>query len=453
MRAQEKTQNTTYRKWPWRRVLLSFLFVTLIPDILFAQMTVRGMGMGGAYTALARGVHAQAYNPANLGLPDNSKFSFTFLSVETGVWNNSFTKGMYDQYLTDESDTYWDQNDIDDILSHVPDGGFNLNMSAFIRTLSFSAGRIAFSIGANVGAYVQLDKSFFEFPLTGNELGQTYQFDNMDAKTLGVGIASFSLGLPFHVPYVDVFAAGATLHVLYGGAYGTVDNADLSFTTAGYGFDIHGEYGATYALPVDDDGNVQTDIGWGLDLGVAAQWKENWTFSLGLANGFGSIPWSRVEGYEGFARADSLSVLHADDMDDAFIDSSWTVEREAFSTKLPTILRLGCAYEEGNVLLTADYCQGLKKGAWIGTTPQFAFGTEWRGIPWLPLRMGVVMGGRIGFGTSFGFGLRPGGIFLDVGIINRGFVTPKNSKGLIAGIELGIDIPRKKADVVRVGDF
>ena len=150
---------------------------------------------------------------------------------------------------------------------------------------------------------------------------------------------------------------------------------------------------------------------------------------------------------------DVKEAIDDEDIETLFADSSWTVEREAFSAQLPKILRLGCAYQEGNVLLTADYCQGLNKGAWIGTKPQFSFGTEWKGVPWLPLRMGVVMGGRIGFGTSFGFGIRPGGFVLDVGFLNRGFITPKNSKGLIVGFELGIDITRKRSDVVRVGDL
>jgi hypothetical protein len=432
---------------------LIILILFLIPRFLFGQMTVRGMGMGGAYTALARGVHAQVYNPANLGLPDNSKFSMTIFSVEAGAWNNSFTKGMYDQYLTDENDTEWDENDIEDILNHIPAGGFELNANTSVRMFSFSAGPFAFSLGADAGTFIQLDKATFEFPLSGNELGQTYRFNNMNGQALGVGKASLSLGLPFQMPYVDAFAAGATVHLMYSGVYGTIDNADLSFTTAGYGFDINGEYGLTYAIPADDDGNVQTKVGVALDLGVAAQMKQKWTVSLGVSNVLGTLPWLYGQEFEGFVRTDSLSILDFEDMDDVFEDSSWTMDKAAFTTRLPMILRLGCAYEEGNVLLTADYCQGFSEGAWIGTKPQFAFGTEWRGLSWLPLRMGVVVGGRIGFGTSFGFGFRPGGFVLDVGIMNRGFLTASNSKGLIVGVELGIDIRGKKSDVVRVGDF
>ena len=93
-------------------LLVGFLF----PLTLQGQMTARGLGMGGAYMAVSRGVHATDYNPANLGLPDNSKFSMTFISVEAGVWNNTFSKEMYDKYFVEGADPetdriYWTESD------------------------------------------------------------------------------------------------------------------------------------------------------------------------------------------------------------------------------------------------------------------------------------------------------------------------------------------------------
>jgi hypothetical protein len=68
--------------------------------------------------------------------------------------------------------------------------------------------------------------------------------------------------------------------------------------------------------------------------------------------------------------------------------------------------------------------------------------------------MGVILGGRIGFGTAFGIGIRPGKFVMDIGIINRGFITPGSSKGLIVGIELGLNFnaPREMP-VLRVEDL
>ncbi len=420
------------------RVAGFFFLLCLIPAALFSQMTARGLGMGGAYTALARGVHAPIWNPANLGLSDNPKFSMTFISIETGVWNNSLSKGMYDKYFVngtkDQNDNIvWEQQDVEDILDHIPADGLGLNAEVFVRTLSFSVGRFALSFGATVGSFVQLDKTLFELPLKGNELDKKYTLNNMDGNALGIGMVSLSLGEPIKVSFADAFAVGGTFHLFYGGGYAKVDSADFSFTTASYGFDINGSYKATHALG---------GLGWGVDLGVAAQMGKKLTVSFGLANVLGSIPWSNeVKSDVGYIRGDSLTVLNTnkdEDDKDAVEDSSWTVEGGKFSTKLPTAIRLGCAYRDGSVVLTADYYQSFKNGAWSSSKPRFAVGTEWKGISWLPLRAGMVMGGRIGFGTSFGFGIRPGGFVLDLGIMNRGFIFPKNSKGLIIALDMGV---------------
>ena len=140
--------------------------------------------------------------------------------------------------------------------------------------------------------------------------------------------------------------------------------------------------------------------------------------------------------------------------DDDVQDTSWTEEGTPFDITPPPVLRVGGAFREGSFLVTADYEQGLKRGAVITTQPRVTVGTEWSGLSWLPLRLGFIMGGRVGFGTAFGFGFRPGGFVLDFAILSRGFALPNETKGLMAAFELGIDLrPRQKDGTVRVGDF
>ena len=423
------------------RWMFDFVIVVLMmPVQLKGQGTARAIGMGWAYTAVARGIHAPEWNPANLGLPDNPKFSMTVISLGVGTWNNSFTKGMYDRYFVNgekdqDGDIVWSQQDVEDILNAIPDDGLGIDVTVSTRAFSFSVGRFALSVGALAGSSFTLDRSLFKLALQGNEMGETYGLKNPDGFGLGIGLASLSLGQPVKVGFADCFALGISLNLLYGGAYGKVNQADFSLTTFDYGFDLDGKYEATYALG---------SLGWGLDIGMAAQSGNKWTLSVGLANVAGSIPWSnKVKKEMGYIRGDSLSVLDIsedDDEEDILEDSTWTVEMASFSEKLPAVLRLGMAFEEGPVLLTADYCQGFQSGAFTSNKSQFAVGTEWRGIGWLPLRMGVVMGGRIGFGTSLGFGFRLGGFALDIGMMNRGFVSPQNSKGLVVAMEMGLGL-------------
>jgi hypothetical protein len=438
------------RKTLWG-VSLSVMF-TFQAGSLLGQITARAIGMGSAYTAVARGVHAPDWNPANLGLPDNPQFSFTFLATDAGIKNNSFSWSMYNQYLTngDENDEiYWDQNDVEEILDHVPENGFNMDFGASVKVLSFSSGQFAFSLGAVARSFLQLDKHFFELPLKGNEFDRTYLLDDTDGEGIAVGMASFSYGHPLQVSFADHFAIGGTFNLFYGMACFELDRAHFSLGTKEYGFNVDGDYELTYA---------RGGMGWGVNLGGAAQLQEKWTLSLGLENLIGSIPWPNDVNREfGFFKGDSVTAIdfdEDDDEDEAFTDSSWSVDGERFSKKLPLVLRLGCAYREGSYLITADYMQGIQKGAWVGTNPQFSFGTEWWGVDWLPLRMGVVFGGRIGFGTSFGFGLRPGGFVFDFAIMNRGFITPGSSKGCILALEFGLELHKQEPEEgVRVRDF
>jgi len=396
-----------------------------IPSVLFGQQTARGLGMGAAYTALARGVHAPAWNPANLGLPDNPRFSMTFVSVGAGVWNNSLSKSFYDKYNGKDLNS----KDIDDILNHIPDGGLDMDASVSARILSFSLNRFAFSMGAEGGSFLRVDKTLFDLAFRGNETNRSYSLGNTDGSGVGVGVIGLSWGHPIQVSFADAFAVGGTLHFLYGIGYVETDKADLTLNMREYDFDLNGEYEITHALG---------GSGWGLDLGAALQFGDQWTVSLGVANLLGSIPWpNEVEKEEGYVRGDSLAVWG---FDDGVVDSSWTVSAGEFSTKLPTVLRLGCSYREGSVLVTSDYWQGFSDGAMTRTRPRIAVGAEWSAVKWLPLRTGMVLGGRMGFGTSLGFGLRPGGFVFDVGMLSRGFAFPGSSKGYVFGLEFGMEL-------------
>ena len=143
--------------------LASFIVIFILVSgsaSCIAQLTARGLGMGGAYTALARGIHAPEWNPANLGLPDNPRFSMSFIAFGAAVNNNSFTLGDYNHYFgevwSDSEDDYigqdWSERDKEDILNRIPDNGFRTNIRSTARLLSFSTGQFAFTFGADIGS-------------------------------------------------------------------------------------------------------------------------------------------------------------------------------------------------------------------------------------------------------------------------------------------------------------
>jgi len=412
----------------WIVTVLTFLF---IQNMAFGQITARALGMGGAYTALARGVHAPDWNPANLGLPDNPKLSMSFVSAGAQISNNSFTQGMYNKYVGKELSS----GDVADILSSIPDNGLRFGVRGTARLLSFSTGKFAMTLGCDFGTYGTLEKDIFELIFKGNELDKMYRFDHIDASGEGIGLIGFSYGDQVQVEFADIFTVGGSLNLLYGLGYAKIEKADFSVITKDSGFDLHGDYEARTA--------AMSDMGWGLTVGAAAKMDEKLTLSMSLTNLLGNMSWSNnVELARGFIDADSVTVLDFDESgeDDLVADSSWTEDADRFSSRLPIQMRLGALYEEGDFVMTADYSQGFRTTAWTNTTPQFAFGTEWRKVSWLPLRMGVLLGGQLGFGTSFGLGVRPGGFVWDLAIMNRGFITSGSSKGLIVATELGLEL-------------
>lgn len=428
--------NTLLKKHKKEKIqlFLTLLLMVMVTINASAQMNARGVGLGGAYTAIARGVHAPLWNPANLGLSDNPKFSMTIIGVQSGAWNNSFSLEMYNKY----NGEYWTDKDIEDILNSIPDNGFRSNTEVLVNALSFSAGRFALTIGVIGGGYVNAAKTLFEIPLIGTEINKLYEFNDTDGSSLAAGMVGVSWGQPLPVDFVEELTVGGSLNFYFAGAYANADTTQFTIDSKPYGIDLKGFYAATYAY--------NSKMGFGLNLGSAARLNKKWTISLGLTNIFSSVPFTNeVKTEKGMITFDSLNVVTAPEFDDNVQDTTWTVDAPSVTARFPAVLHLGCAYQEGDVLMAADYHQVFTRGIYGSTNPQLSIGTEWQGVSWLPLRMGVVMGGYIGFGTSFGFGIRPGGFVLDIGYMSRGFlISPQNTKGMILSLDLGIDLQKKK---------
>jgi hypothetical protein len=408
-------------------IVLTAAFQIFVSADSFGQITPRALGMGGAYSALSRGVHAVSWNPANLGLPDNPKFTFTMASIGVAAGNNSFSWNTVNDY----EGRYWDEGDKRDILDMIPDRGFAVHSQVSVRAFSFSAGRFALTVDALADARGQLDKTLFELLLSGNEIGKAYDFSDMNVRGMGIGSVGLSYAHPVSAGFADHFSLGGTFHFYYGGANLRMDRMISTVSLETYGFDVDGEY----------EGRAATGgMGWGMDFGASAQWGDKWTGGAVLRNLASTIPWNKeVKKFTGYFTGEALSIEEIVKGDDgeAYQDSSWEEDSGSFTQGLPVVLDIGVCFREGKYLICADYIQGFQNGFFSRTVPQVSIGTEWKGVGWLPLRMGILFGGEMGYATSFGFGLHPGRFALDFGWMNRGFFLPGSSKGVVFGLEIG----------------
>jgi hypothetical protein len=119
----------------------------------------------------------------------------------------------------------------------------------------------------------------------------------------------------------------------------------------------------------------------------------------------------------------------------------------AFSTALPTCLRIGAAVQvddlpfiswfPGSMLLSFEYQQGFNTSPGNSTRPRFALGAEYRLLPFLPLRTGLSFGGIDRFNWAGGFGLDFGAFALNAGSENIGLVlTPHSYQQLSFGVSM-----------------
>lgn len=401
------------------------LLILCLVSASFARHTARGLSMGGAYSALARGVHAADWNPANLGFEDNPNYSFTIIGFDFHVSNNSFSSAMYNKYNGNQLDS----DDIEHILDAVPSNGFQINSDASIRALSASYKNMALTWGADFGGYANMDKDFIKMALTGNEVNRDYRMDNIDSKAFLSQSLKFSYAHPVSIHFAKSFSLGASLSLMYGQYYMDMTEADMTLFTHEYEFDINGNYKIIRA---------RGNIGWDFNLGAAALLHNDLTLSLAVNHVFSRSKWdTHVKEIQGYVHGDSLTVLDLDEQT-AVQDSAWETDGSPFITRLPLELRLGAAKRYDEFLFTAEYVQAFKQDVFSSPVPRFSGGAEWQHIPWLPLRMGLLLGGRMKFGFSMGLGVQFKSFTWDFGMMHRGFILPTTNKGFIVSSEFGL---------------
>lgn len=381
------------------RFISYLVIVSIIGSVQsgFAQSGVsnaRSVAMGGAYTAVAAGVEAPFWNPANLALPGSRKPRFNLVSVGVGLQNNSFTLEHYNLY----NGEHLSETDKQDILSHVPGEGWRMNMGTEVQALGFAIGNVAVTASGYAASDFGLSKDMLDLMLNGNEFERLYDIGTSFGEGWGASSFAVSIGLPTPMTWFKKSTFGISAKYLRGFAYGKVREASSTLIT-----DIEGLHGSG-RLVID---HALGGNGFALDVGMAAQVTDSWTMSMSLLNAFNYINWSKDP--KQFVYTFSVDSLALESSDDATIDSLFTdgkenVGIEPFSASQPAQLRLGVAHTGRRLVLALDVAQGLRDGAGVSTTPRVAVGSEFRVIDLLPLRGGIAIGGQSGFTVSTGFG-------------------------------------------------
>lgn len=380
----------------------------------------RSAAMAGAYSALARGVQAPAWNPANLGLSSERPFTINLVSFGLGLYNNAFSKKHYDLY----NGKYLTAEDKANILALIPADGLRADFDTEAQILGLSFGRYAFTVSGVASSDLTFSRDLADLLLNGNELDRVYEIGNSDGDGWAVTSFAVSVGFPLTVPIFQEFAVGASLKYLRGLGYGEVQEAYTNVRTTIEGLEGDGRFVVDFA---------EGGSGLAIDLGAAARLNDTWSLSFSLKDVVNYVNWSTDPQRFVYAFVlDSLTAERAEssDLDSLFRDTDETVDIDPFSSALPRKMRIGVARTTGMITLAVDYVQGFRTAAGTSATPLLAAGGELRALPWLPLRGGLALGGKEGFSTALGFGV-------DVGLMAWNFgATAKG--GVFSGRGLGL---------------
>ncbi|MCK4816442.1 hypothetical protein KA005_11800, partial [bacterium] len=350
-----------------------------------------GLGMGGAYGALARGVDAFAWNPANLALKHDSKIEINLAGFNLNAANSALTIDEYKRYFTESGhEGHWDEGEIDDLLALIPEDGLDVNGDVMANVAGLLFDRFGLSlqgIGKSLGV---VPKSVLELYLKGNQdLYRKYGFNDFDGDAFSAVKLSLSLSQPIPFKkYFDEFGVGLNINYYYGVAMAEAIRTEGSIVTTNT--EIISTIDIVYKTS-------EGGRGIGFDLGVAGAINDKWSVSVVLNNIFAGIEWSnenwqyKITTSQDTLRADDLFDRGDSDKDIVVID---TLELDPFRTNLPAVFHFGVAYDLNDKLTFAlDLEQAFGSNLGYSDKAQIAVGVQYAPTPIVPLRAGMSFGG------------------------------------------------------------
>jgi hypothetical protein len=406
--------------------ITAILISLFIPEELVAAglATGRSVGMGGAYTQVATGAEASFWNPANLGLADDSKINLSILSVGVNAGNNALTLSQYNQY----NGSFLTSEDKQTILNSIPSDGLNASLGANILGFGISRGNLALFLCGRGTSDLLLPKDPVQTLFFGNQINDTVVFSGSDAEAFAAMDLGLSWGRSVWKKDNKEVLLGITARYVRGLTYQKVEQAEGEIFTLETGINGEGDFSVRSA---------SGGWGYGLDFGAALQHKKNWSFGLSFANLISQIRWSKNTEQRVYqVQVDSL-LAQDFDVDSMIIEHSYTEGISPFTTRIPISMRAGVAYRKDRYIISFDLEKGLSKGTGVTNRLAASLGAEYLLATYLDLRGGISLGGDEGVALSSGVGFNLGVYHLDLGLAVQRGLWPAKSKGMNIAISNG----------------
>lgn len=388
-----------------------------------AESSARALGMGGAFSGLAKGVDAARYNPANLGFVDYQKKSIELFGIGANISNNSFTLADYNNY----TGAFLSEADKSDILNKIPQEGLNFKANVHASALSFSIGAFAVSNEISGDSYININKDLINLILNGNTFADTISFEGTYSEAIAYATTSFSYGRTIYSMGTREIAIGASLKYITGLGIEQIVEMNGSAVTLMTGIEGQGKLIANSA---------SGGSGYGLDLGASIKLNNSYTAGLSIKNLISSINWTSNPEEIGYIfNFDSVTIDNIDQ--DFVVADDYSKPIDPFTSSLPSVMVAGIAKTSGELLWAVDWEQGFSLTAGSSSKPRISAGVEWNKLKFLPLRTGFSIGGDRYTSFSAGSGLKFGFFHIDFAAVTGSSFSSGSSKGLIFAVSSG----------------
>ena len=403
---------------------LGSLLVSSARPAAVVNASARSSAMGSAFTALAKGVDAARFNPANLGLDGYRRNGLELASFGASVTNNSFTLSDYNNYTGATLST----SDKQDIMNKIPTEGLSVNADVEASAMSLAMGSLVLSFNGVGSADVSLSRDIIDLILNGNTYADTIDLSGSYSDGLSYGSASLSYGTPVYSSGTRQLAIGATFSYIHG--IGVEELIEMEGLAATY---VNGFQGQGSAVIRTASGGS----GYGLDLGAAFKLNDTYTAGLRLENLIGTINWNDQTEEHGYTfEFDSATI---EDFDEDIVTSDdYSIDIAGFSTRLPASMNVSFAKYSGRLLWAVDWTQGFNSVPGTSTKPRLAAGLEYRLMSFLPVRTGFSTGGDRSTSFSFGSGVTFFGFYMDMAVLTGNSFSVYSAKGANLAFSTGI---------------
>jgi hypothetical protein len=464
------------------RISSLVLLAVAVSSFAFAgdRNSLTTLGMGRTGVSVTRGTDALGINPANLAMPGIAPFVLSLVQTDVRISTELMSYDIYQKYFTGVPDstgkrvayplTDADKNTIRSQMTDNPRTKISVDeMYGGISLQAGVLGSFGFGITDHAGATIVVPRVYFDlFYLQGLASNSTYNLDGTSFNTWWYREYNFSYGrkIPNILPFTKSLYVGAGVKLIRGYGIFQMTKNHTSITnsepdanginTITASTDFSAERAGVDFLNKDNTTDAKFEPfpdpvgkGTGLDFGVTAELVNGMLVSWSLTD-IGSITWDKnvIETYD---NGSYTYTGYSKDIEDSVKDIFKGKNRagSSFKTSLPTVMHLGASMEAqkipglsflpGHMILAFEYAQGFNESLGNTTKPRFSFGTEYRVIPLLPLRTGIVLGGDDKMRWAFGFGL-------DFWVIDMDFATdtfgsafsPKSFNALTAAFGMKI---------------